>query len=118
MEGRTHQEYVAAALTTLQIEQRFSVWHPPRKFDEQALDICTRFCDMSRERAAAVVAKLRDRKATIWEITIVQLTTEYEFDIRQAYLFCQASLWIQVRMSLRSLETDELVAIVQGAQIK
>jgi hypothetical protein len=122
MEGFTHEDYVAAALTTLQIEQRFSVWHPPEKLSEQLFDICTRFCDMSRDDAAAFVAEVRELEqgpiVSLEDLSVTTLTFCYGFDIRKASQLCHAAFWVDVRCSLRRMKTPELEDIVQGAKIK
>ncbi len=124
MEGLTHKDYVAAALTTLQMEERFSVWQPPSNTSDLVLDICTRFCDMSRNEAAEFVAKFVPRlngcvPLTRSFTTISSLMDDFGFDVRQAIHFCQAILWLEVRNHvLRRMKICELEAIVQGAEIK
>jgi len=119
MKGHTHDEYVAAALTTLQIEQGFLVWQPPRKISELVFDICTRFCSMSHDDAEKFVAKFVARvhleKKLLRDLTVSGLMTDYGLDIREAIQFCRAALWVDVRdWVLTRMHPSLLEEIVQG----
>jgi hypothetical protein len=124
MEGFAHKDYVAAALTTLQIEERSGVWQPPSNTSELVSDICTRFCGLNRDDAASFVAKFVPRlngcvPLTRSFTTISSLMDDFGFDVRQALHFCQAILWLEVHNHvLRKMKISQLEAIVQGAEIK
>ena len=58
----SRDDFLAAALTVIQIENRFPVWQPPHKMDHLLEDILLRFCEVPKWGTISRIQKAKDEK--------------------------------------------------------
>lgn len=111
----THEDLVRAALTTIQINNRFPVWMPPKEMDLLLEDILLRHCDMDKKdvvHAVIVAKKERLRRNHLYHLDLETVKSTFELATGPALDFIKTAKYVQYVDILSRQSTDTLLRII------